>query len=715
MKKRLHSLIFAGLALIACQTMSAQEPAITNRGCASMEYKEREEKANPSIKALRAQIDQQVEQYVANQKVNPTTKAVVTIPIVFHIVYNTAAQNVTDFCIAQTLIALNQDFRKQNADFSTVTPSVFQPLGADCEIQFCMASVDPTGAPTTGITRTSTSVTAFDNTGPNPDAIKFTSQGGKNIWDRDKYVNLWVCNLGSGLLGYATFPGAPAAQDGVVCHYRYLVQTGGCGQTPFEKGRTTVHELGHWFGLYHIWGDATCGNDLVADTPTQQNASGGCPVFPTVTCSNGPNGNMHMNYMDYTNDACMVMFSAGQKTRMQAILNGTRSSLLTSAATKCATAALDAGINSIVSPAGQACNTTFTPIVKLQNYGATTLTSCTISYRIDNNANQTYNWSGSLASASTVNVTLPIMTTTAGTHTFTSFSSSPNSSTDGNAGNDQSTATFTVSSAAQSLPIVQGLENATFPPSGWTINNSDAGLTWQRSTSAARSGSASMYMDNYDYQTPGEVDEFVSLPMNFSGATTGQLTFEVAYQMYTNPTDVPNFSDTLKVLVSTDCGVTWTTAYTKYGTALTTITPTFSSNEFIPNSSQWRLETINLTSYLPASNLMIKFRHTTSYENNMYIDDINISSVVGVNEIDISNYVSIYPNPSSGDINVSINAINSGNVNVKVLNMLGEVVAEGSDNAHKFSFNLSGQSSGVYFVKVETENGNSTKKILLNK
>lgn len=334
MKKQLHSVLLAGLSIFGGLNAFAQEATIPNRGCGTMEYKEMEEKANPAIKEMRAQMEVEIANYIANQKTNPspTPQAVVTIPIVFHVVYNGTAENVSDNCIAQTLIALNNDFRKLNTDFATKTPAVFQPLGADLEVQFCMATKDPTGAATNGITRTSTTVSTFST----DNKVKYTAQGGHDVWDATKYVNLWVCDLGASLLGYGQFPGGSPATDGVVCHYKYLVATGGCGATPFEKGRTTVHELGHYFNLRHIWGDANCGDDLVSDTPTQQTSNGGCPAFPKVTCSNGPNGDMHMNYMDYTNDACMVMFTAGQKTRVLAALNGARSGLKTSGATNCA-------------------------------------------------------------------------------------------------------------------------------------------------------------------------------------------------------------------------------------------------------------------------------------------------------------------------------------------------------------------------------------------
>jgi len=242
----------------------------------------------------------------------------VTIPVVVHVLWNTNEENISDAQINSQINVLNKDYRKQNADFSSVVPSVFQNSAADCNIEFCLA----------GITRTYTSVTLFeiDNT------MKHTVTGGKDGWDPNHYLNIWVCNLGGGLLGYATFPfelaGDPT-NDGIAILYTAFGNTGAVA-SPFDLGRTATHEVGHWLNLHHIWGDADCGDDLVNDTPTQQQANSGCPTYPSVTCNNGPNGDMFVNYMDYVTDACMAMFSEGQKARMTAALNLTRLSVISS-------------------------------------------------------------------------------------------------------------------------------------------------------------------------------------------------------------------------------------------------------------------------------------------------------------------------------------------------------------------------------------------------
>ena len=222
---------------------------------------------------------------------------------------------------------LNADFHKLNADRSKV-PAAFAALIGDAGVQFVLARQDPSGNATTGVVHKNTAATSFDSS----DKMKFSSSGGDDAWPAAAYLNLWCCNLGGGLLGYAQFPGGAAATDGVAILYSAF-GSGGSAQAPYGLGRTATHEVGHWLNLRHIWGDARCGNDQVADTPTQQTSNYGCPTFPHVTCSNGTSGDMFMNYMDYVDDACMQMFSSAQGDRMDALFasGGTRTSLLTSA------------------------------------------------------------------------------------------------------------------------------------------------------------------------------------------------------------------------------------------------------------------------------------------------------------------------------------------------------------------------------------------------
>jgi pregnancy-associated plasma protein-A len=244
---------------------------------------------------------------------------IVTIPVVVHVVYNKAVENISDVQIRSQITVLNRDFRATNADRSKV-PEVWKGLVTDSRIQFALATKDPSGKNSRGITRTRTSRASFGD----DDSIKSSRTGGANPWPTDRYLNIWVCTLDP-WLGYAQFPGGPAATDGVVV-LNSAFGTNGSAQAPFNLGRTATHEVGHWLNLRHIWGDAeNCGGtDFVPDTPNALEPNFGKPRFPHISCNNGPHGDMFMNYMDYVDDDAMFMFTAQQVARMLAAVDSRR-------------------------------------------------------------------------------------------------------------------------------------------------------------------------------------------------------------------------------------------------------------------------------------------------------------------------------------------------------------------------------------------------------
>jgi hypothetical protein len=255
------------------------------------------------------------------------TDAILEIPVVFHVVYNTMEQNISDAQLLSQIDVLNEDFSAMNADYNNV-PAAFQPYRGNAQIRFVMAARDPNGNATNGITRTYTTVTAFGSDG----LVCYNSNGGHNAWPSGQYLNIWVCKK-SGAAGYSSYPwSGSAATDGIIVGYNYVGRVGTfTNNWNFQKGRTVTHEVGHWLGLIHVWGDAACGDDLVGDTPTQSAASGSCPVFPRMSsCSPNSNGDMFMDFMDYTYDACRNMFTTAQVSRMRGYLTGTRASITTS-------------------------------------------------------------------------------------------------------------------------------------------------------------------------------------------------------------------------------------------------------------------------------------------------------------------------------------------------------------------------------------------------
>jgi hypothetical protein len=326
--KRLVTLAAAFLVCIA--GTRAQLPV--QRSCGSSDYLMQQMAQNPQLQQIRQNLENFTQQFAQDyeQQANKTTTIVYTIPVVVHVLYNTATQNISDAQILSQIATLNQDYQALNTDLSS-TPSAFSGVTADIQISFCMAQRDPQGNATNGIVRKSTTKTSFNYTS---DDAKFNSTQGDDAWPAASYLNIWVVPSLGGILGYAQFPGGPANTDGVVIPHMYFGNTG-TASSPFDKGRTATHEVGHWMNLYHIWGDdgnACSGSDLVGDTPNQGDENYGCPSFPKTSCSNGPNGDMFMNYMDYTDDACMFMFTNGQKTRMHAVFapGGPRASITTS-------------------------------------------------------------------------------------------------------------------------------------------------------------------------------------------------------------------------------------------------------------------------------------------------------------------------------------------------------------------------------------------------
>ncbi|MCU7550806.1 M43 family zinc metalloprotease [Chitinophagaceae bacterium LB-8] len=250
--------------------------------------------------------------------------SLIRIPVVVHILYNTATQNISDDQVKSQIDALNRDFRKRNSDTLNI-PERFKLLAADVEIEFQLAVVDPQGRASNGIVRKQTQVKewALD------DKIKFNAQGGDDAWDSKSYLNIWVGSINK-TLGYSSAINGPVEKDGIVISNKVFGTIGITGA--FNLGRTLVHETGHWLGLKHIWGDAPCGDDEVEDTPPQAGFTTGCPTGFRATCGSSDLGDMYMNYMDFTSDACMYLFTKGQKEKMRGsfLNNGFRYSLLNS-------------------------------------------------------------------------------------------------------------------------------------------------------------------------------------------------------------------------------------------------------------------------------------------------------------------------------------------------------------------------------------------------
>lgn len=326
MKKIIFTLMFA---IFGLSTQAQTEK------CATMQILEKRIAKDPSIKLRMEQSEIKTQKWIAaNPMVKKGQQAVITIPVVVHVLWNDPIENISAAQIQSQIDILNDDFRLMNSD-SLDSSHPFWVYTADAEIEFCLASRDQNGNATTGIIRTYTDSSTFVAS----DSPKYTVTGGSDSWDPTQYLNIWVCKLAGNKLGYAAFPSDLATDpdlDGVVNRYEAFGDIGTAGTGAFtanDLGRTMTHEVGHWLNLRHIWGDDTCGDDFVADTEIAEAPNYECPTFPhnaNSTCGSGEDGEMYMNYMDYVDDACMNMFTYDQCIRMESALYGDRAGLLTS-------------------------------------------------------------------------------------------------------------------------------------------------------------------------------------------------------------------------------------------------------------------------------------------------------------------------------------------------------------------------------------------------
>lgn len=616
---------------------------------------------------LRKQAQQASTFPAATSKIN-RTNAILTIPVVVHVILPNP-DFVTDADVQWQINKLNVDFSGLNPD-STNIPSEFQAVRGHSQIRFVLARRDPNGSLTSGIDRVRSSTGS--NVNQSTDPIKRASMGGADVWNPNAYLNFWVGidASGLGILGYAQFPASGSmADDGV------FINAVSWGNDPcytaqgYNLGRTAVHETGHYLGLLHIWGDdngACTGDDFkslstvgsscnlpvglfnpdstantamdIGDTPNQSSETTNCPSgIVTDACSTAPPGKMYQDYMDYTQDACYSMFTKKQVERMEYVLSSCRSGLTTSLGGTIPSGAvtLDASPVLSVNPGGTEivnctsfiysstvpCPGNLTPKVRIRNNGLNTISSVTVGVIINGGAPVTQTLSINLPFGYTTVVTFPSVAVTTGTYNIKFFTKSPNGiNPDQVPSNDTLNATFTVATPLP-IPVTEGFENNIFPPPGWTIRNLNNDYTWVRVTPGHNS-TYSAAIDNYNNDASDKIDELRTPKITFAPKDSVLLlAFDVAHKYYPDPTNY----DTLTVLVSNDCGVTFTTVYKKWGAELATA-DTSTLPYITPIDSDWRREKITLRgSILSADNIIISFRNTNRFGNNIFLDNINIA------------------------------------------------------------------------------------------
>ncbi|MEJ1242037.1 M43 family zinc metalloprotease [Chryseolinea sp. T2] len=615
------------------------------------------------------ETDEQFEQWMnertALRKKRSGRTSAYIIPVVFHVIHKGesvgSGVNIPDAQLISQIAVLNRDYNRTNIDASS-TPAEFASTAGSMNIVFVLAKQDPNGNPTSGIVRVKGSKSQYSTN--DESALKSIS-----YWPAEDYLNIWVTDLSSTLLGYAQFPISDLAgledaednrlTDGVVLDYS-VVGSNEDGtfnlSSNFNKGRSATHEVGHFFGLRHIWGDdnGSCsGNgDYVSDTPNQANSTDGCPSHPQTTCSLH---SMFQNYMDYTNDACMNLFTAGQVSRMTTVIESSprRASLLISnGAYDPAPAANDLAVVSIVSPSANLCETSVTPVVRIVNKGSNVVARATIAFA---------------ASGDTVvsNVVLPHLLSSGDSATVSldnfDFTSGNNSllatvvtvnGEDDSKPSDNSVTGSTYVYFAATIPYRQTFDQ---DPEDWKLL--DETLAWE--TNAGATGST-LYVDAFNATISGEA---TAITPRFTLSTSSTfLIFDVAYASL-SASDATRLAVYALGVCSDDIS-TGTLLFSKTGSDLAT-SPA-SSSVFAPTTVSWRQEVIDLSALPVGQPVRFAFVMTTAQGNNLYIDNVHVADGVA-EDVQLADVTDFSPVSCTSERNVNITIRNKGTHNLDQL------------------------------------------------
>lgn len=550
-------------------------------------------------------------------------EVVYTIPVVVHIIHNGEpigqGSNLTMDRVLSQIAVLNEDFRRLNKD-TINTPDAFKPSAVDTRIAFVLAQRDPEGLPTDGVTRTKGSKESYalsDNW-----LLKSHS-----YWPAEDYLNIWVAPLSGQYLGYAQFPQSDTAPgledasanrltDGVVITHEYF----GINEaaSPVSKGRTATHEIGHFLGLKHIWGDGGCSqDDYCEDTPNANGPNYGCPSGEVFSCGNS---NMFQNYMDYTEDGCMNLFTYNQMERMHVVLQNSprRSSLIVSKGGEAPVAvAHDLGIKKIITPYPTLCDNTVEPEILIKNYGFEDISSFKILFTINNDTIDSLYQSINLEPMDSLKVSFPTYALHDTTHfTFDFYIMEVNGAEDENPHNNHKSILANLPSRI-SLPFFEDFEGITH---AGTVLDPDGRLGWEVvSAPNHEETNKALSLAAYEYSADaGEQDFYFTDVFDLAGYQSAQLSFSVAYAQYSRVS-----REGLKVMISTDCGRTYDMLFEKYGEELATAQRTTSF--FVPSGRlEWKEVAIDLSAYLGNEDLRIAFVGINDYGNNLYLDNVLI-------------------------------------------------------------------------------------------
>jgi len=660
--------------------------------CGTTEATEKYLREHPEEAAQIAKNQAELELH-SHDPIPSNKQAAVTyyIPVVFHILHQYGPENISDAQVLDAVRIMNEDFQKLNPDISQVVTQ-FQGISSDTQIGFRLARKDPSGNCTNGIDRIVTAETMIGDDGSK-----------LNGWPNNKYLNIWVAGtISNGAAGYSFLPGTTSnSNDGIMILSTYV---GSIGTGNPVTSRALTHEVGHYLNLQHPWGSSnnpgiTCGNDNVTDTPVTKGWTS-CNLSGAV-CNTSILENVQ-NFMEYS--YCTRMYTTGQKTRMTNALNSFvsgrnnlwKSNNLLATGTDGATYAVCTPKADFVSDVNTVCTGGTVQFTDLSWNGHPT--------------SWLWTFPGGTPSTST-DSTPSVQYTTSGIHSVTL-----------KATNITGTNTVTKTSYINALSNIakyntwfysEGYEGSSIPNADWSIINSDNGVTWASTTTAASSGTKSVKLSNTTNGNDLTTDELVGPTFDVSAITSPTFTFKVAYVQKSSAT-----LDKLNVYLSADCGQSWTIRYTKAGPALATAP--IQTAAFTPNSTQWRMETLSLSGFTSATNVMCKFKFTANLGNNVYIDDINVQGPNSLGaEIGQSFNFNVFPNPAEASTVVSFSLLQRQQVRLTMYDVLGKeiVLVENTtlnEGEHSYTLNKTQDlAPGIYIVRLNTGEQFVTRKLVI--
>jgi hypothetical protein len=698
--------IFFLLTALLLLTFSSSAQQINHEKCAFDHYYQAQLN-DPNQKEGLLETERIIARKIAEIKTlqGKTALAVVTIPVVFHIVYANSNDNISKAQIEDGLRILNEDFRRQNADTSQ-TRALFKPVAADFEIEFVLAKKDPSGNCTDGITRTQ-SVESLAG-----------DEGSKIIkWNRNNYLNIWVTrnvantlpsDPGGYTLGYSYFPrnNSLVSGDGVILRHD---QFGTIGTATGNPGRTLTHEVGHYLALHHPFaggcnanggsnpvgnaGGSTTG-DYCADTPPVFVANNGCS--PINTCSSdSPNLTDQIeNYMDYTE--CQNMFTADQKARARAVINSnslranlvSQSNLIATGVVNppsCTPTAL------LASPKNIVCVNEMVQFNDVSEDGDPT----------------TWNWTFPGGTPGTSNLKDPIVSYSAAGKFNVSLtvtnSAGSNNITLNDYVNVKSSAnpffnltwveSFELGSIPSVVSIIDYDQNAFKPFSGGGSHLSNC-----------------LVLEKVSNNDVGDIDEIISPAISTFGGSNLNLYFDYAFAAQSNDN-----SDELEVFVSRDCGANWTRRRFYNSGRLRTVSNT--TGNFVPGATDWTTETLNFDAYIQNDPILIKFVFNNGGGNNFYIDNIRFGQGTDVSLAEFgASDLKIYPNPSKGNLNIKLSDLLDRSLSLEIADLGGRVVFSNSLQTESSSLDLQLElslSPGLYLVNIKGDRTSVSEKLII--